>query len=159
MNWDAVSAVGQAVSALALIFVLGHAREEMRRATRQSRIEGSRELWLAQATHPELAGAIQRLWASSGGAPFPFVSNATAAGLTEADARQVMAFAWAAWHNFQGSIESADRLSPGVRDELDRTIRFNYGGTNPFAQWYESTRHRLNPDAVRYVDRVLAQPE
>src|SRR5215831_18930079 len=65
MEWDAIAAVGQAVSALALVLVLvqvRQAREEARHAAGQARLMGSREMFLATATNHQLADALARLW-------------------------------------------------------------------------------------------------
>src|SRR5262245_1213400 len=99
MNWDAIGAVGQAVSALALVLVLvqlWYARGEMRRAARQARADTSRALWLAQANDSGLAAAMETLWMSSTERA-PFVAYGMSAGLSAAQARQVMAYAWAGW--------------------------------------------------------------
>jgi hypothetical protein len=162
MNWDAIGAIGQAVSALALVFVLvqvRHAREEAQRAARQSRHDGMREIWLAQARQPDLLTAMHKLTVAMGGQPAPFIAYAVHAGLGEVEARQVAAYGWAVWQNIQASIESNERFSAGAREELDRTIVSNCAGTNPFAKWYEITKPRLNPDAVAYIEQVLARAE
>jgi ABC-type branched-subunit amino acid transport system substrate-binding protein len=160
MNWEAIGAMGQAVSALALVLVLvqvSYARGEMRRAARQSRADTSRELWLAQANDNGLSHAMETLWMSSN-ERMPFVAYAMACGLSAAEARQVLAYAWAGWQSFQAAIESAGHLSDGARDELNRNLRENYSGNTFHAKWYELMKWRLNPDAVRYIDRVLATP-
>jgi hypothetical protein len=46
MTWDAIGAIGQAASALALVFVMlqiRHARADSRRALSQSRAEAARQ--------------------------------------------------------------------------------------------------------------------
>ena len=63
MNWNAIGAVGQAVSALALVLVLmqlSDAREEMQRTANRARLEGTRDMFVVQATTPELSGALRR---------------------------------------------------------------------------------------------------
>ena len=107
MNWEAIGAIGQAVSALALVMVimqLRHARDEMQRTVRRARVDSSRDLFVATATHPELASALQRLTVSSGGPQWSFVSYAEDLGLMEAEARQVNSFQHALWRNFEASI-------------------------------------------------------
>ena len=70
MNWDAIAAIGQAVSALALVLVLfqvRQAREETLRSVGQARLFGSRDLFLTTATNKELASALARLRARPAG--------------------------------------------------------------------------------------------
>ena len=159
MSWDAIAAIGQAVSALALVIVLvqiRNAREEAQRSVGQARLFGSRDLFLVTATHPELASALTRLRDASGSAPVAFEDFATSLGLSNVEARQVSAFQSALWQNFQASIESAGRLTPGVRAELHNRLRYNYQQNRAFAKWWEISKPSLNPNAVRYVDAVLA---
>src|SRR4029434_3540006 len=107
MNWDAIAAIGQSVSALALVFVViqvRHARNELRRGARQDRIEGNRDTFFAQATNPQPASVIQRLCASTGSRPEPYIDHGVASRLTEGEARQVWAFVNGGWQTVQGSI-------------------------------------------------------
>src|SRR5262245_44500433 len=83
MNWDAIAALGQAVSGLALVLVFAqirHAREEMRRSVRQGRFDASRQLFVTTATNQPLASALARLWTQSGSPPIPFQEFATGHG-------------------------------------------------------------------------------
>ena len=156
MNWEAVAAIGQGVSALALVFVflqLRHARETMQQGARQNRLEATREVFLALATHPQLASAMERLGTSS--APMPFDRYTAASGLTEAEGRQVYAFASAVWQNYQGAIESIGLLSAGVREDVNNALRRLYSGNGVQAKWYELMKSQLNPDAVHYIDALI----
>jgi hypothetical protein len=124
MNWDAIAAVGQAVSALALVFVilqLRLARDEMRRATRQARRYGTQDLWVTQATHPDL---------DRRGHTTPLRSTCqTTLGLSPPAARRLYAMAWAGWHDSAAAVESVEHLSPGGREELHNTLPTNYART------------------------------
>ena len=160
MNWDAIAALGQATSALALVFVvvqIRHARDEMRRVARRDRLEATREMFLAQATHPQLASTIERSRSNLGIQADPFVNLAAASGFTGGEAHQLWAYAYGSWQNTQGAIESIDLLSSGVREDLDHRLRALYGHNGLNAKWYELTKTRLNSEAVRYIDEVLAQ--
>jgi len=71
--WEAIGAIGQAVSAFALFLVLiqvRHARNEIRRSASQARKDGSRSLWLASA-QPDLASVLTKAHVAAGGAPSP----------------------------------------------------------------------------------------
>jgi hypothetical protein len=161
MNWDAVAAIGQVVSAFALFLVLfqvRHARDEMRRSASQARKDGSRTLWLA-AAQPDLASVWSKAQAATGQKPSPAAQYLTGLGLTHAETRQVLANFMAIWQNIEMSVESRAHLSAGAREELRSSIQGNYG---PFSilgsKLYELVKPRLNRDAARYVDEVLAQP-
>ena len=160
MNWEAVGAIGQVVSAFALFLVLfqvRHARNEMRRSASQARKDGSRTLWLASA-QPDLASVITKAQAATGQKPSPAAQYLIDLGLTNAESRQIQANFMAIWQNIEMSVESRPHLSSGAREELRASIRGNYGPTNVLgSKLYEMTKSRLNQEAVRYVDEVLAQ--
>ena len=161
MNWDAIAAIGQAASALALVFVLiqvRHARAEVRRSISQSRTTNSRELIVLRATDERLMNILLKSSEKLG--PFsPPVTNAFVekAGLTVVEARVAFYDLLAWWQHRALAIKYIDELSEGERFEFDCGIRAFYG--DPLAKlWYETQKPRLNPVAARYIDNVLAQP-
>jgi hypothetical protein len=105
---------------------------------------------------PKVLISIKQFWDASSSPPRLFIEHLVSLGLTPTAAQQTNAYAFASWHNFQGSILSEEHLTSGMRDEIDRSIVFNYAH-GPFANWYAATKGRLNPDVVRYVDAVLAR--
>jgi hypothetical protein len=160
MNWNAVSAIGQAVSALALILVFVQVRdahEEMEIATNRARLEGTRDMFLAQATDGELGDAWSRARVASGIPPGAFFPYLKGLGLSDVDAYRVNAYQLATWNHFQIAIMTRDRLRPCVKAEFENQVRalFHSGIGR---KWYELAKQRLNPDAVGYVDSVLARP-
>lgn len=160
MNWDAIGAIGQGVSALALVLVLvqlRHAREQMQASARQSRFEPTRDVFLAQATNPQLASTLQKLFTSTGMPLNAFMQFVVRHGGTEGEARQAYSFTYTIWLGTEGTIETIGRLSSGVRREVDRRIVANFQTNSVGAKWYELSKPDLNPDAVRYVDKVLAE--
>jgi hypothetical protein len=159
MNWDAIAAIGQLVSAFALFLVMfqvRHARNEMRRSASQARKDSSRTLWLA-AAQPDLASVVSKAQAATGQKASPAVQYLMDLGLTSAEARQLYANFMANWQNIEMSFESRAHLSVGARDEWRSTIQSNYGISILGSKLYETVKSRLNRDAVRYVDEVLAQ--
>jgi hypothetical protein len=63
----------------------------------------------------------------------------------------------ARWNNTSQTILYIDELSPGDRAQFDRTTRGGF--SEPLVHlWYESAKGDYNPDVVRYVDNLLAQP-
>jgi hypothetical protein len=164
MNWEAIGAIGQVASALALVFVLvqvRHARETMEHAARQDRLDASRELWLTLAVHPEVATLIPRVNNAAGGEPglaSQFVEYTVGLGLTASEGQQLYSYIYGFWTNVEGSIASVGRLGSGMKIALDQRIADAFSrGNAPFGTWYQSMKSRLNPDAVRYVDNVLAR--
>lgn len=159
MNWNAVGAIGQAVSALALILVfvqVRDAREEMEIAANRARLEGTRDMFLAQATNAELGDVWSRAQVAGGTPPGPFLQYLKGLGLSDVDAYRVSAYQMATWQHIQITIMTRHRLSPGVKAEFENRVwgmfHNSIGG-----QWYELAKSRLNPDAVSYVDTVLAR--
>jgi hypothetical protein len=164
MNWEAIGAVGDALGAVAVFVTLGYlavqvryARQELVHATRQARSDAMRQVWLTQAAQPELADAFAKLFAAQGISLAPFATAAAAAGLSAAQARQLFASFWASWSHYEQMIESLEQLSGGARRQFDGTLRANLGPGGPASAWYATVRSRLNPDAVRYVDALLAR--
>ena len=108
--WDAIGAMGQVVSALALVFVLiqlRHAREEMQRTAGRARLEGTRDLFAIQAAHPELASFHVRAHRAAGGELGPFAEYVIGLGLTDVEARQWGAIAMAIWQNTRSTARDA----------------------------------------------------
>ena len=165
MNWEAVGAISDGVGAIAVFVTLGylavqvrHARDAMARSTRQARADAMRQVWLTQAGQPELAAAFAKLFAHHGVPLAPFGATAAAAGLSEAEARQVFASLWASWTHYEQVIEALDELTEGGRCQFNDTLRANLGAAGPSGTWYQTMRSRLNPTAVRYIDELLARP-
>ena len=168
MNWDAIGAMGQAVSALALIIVIvqvRHARSEVRRSISQTRAEGGRELLMSKANSADLCNLIAKVRTavgrkpSSGGATDFLGELVVTAGLTEAEALRLM-FDQEAWWQYRAqTILYIRDLSEGERFAFDESIRISYSPDGRFigARWYENRKSALNPDAVRYVENLLAQ--
>jgi hypothetical protein len=79
------------------------------------------------------------------------------AGSTVEEAVSLSAELQARWNNMSQTILYIDELSPGDRAQFDRTTR---GGFSELLVrlWYESAKGNYNPDVVRYVDNLLAQP-
>lgn len=164
MNWEAVGAISEGLGAVAVFATLGylaiqvrHTRLELVRSMQQARADAMRQVWLTQAAHPELATAFAKFFAYQGVRLGPFAEVATAAGLSEAGARQVYASLWASWTHYEQVIESIDEMTEGGRQQFNATLRFALSETGPSGAWYRSLRSRLNPTAVKYVEARLAE--
>ena len=66
--------------------------------------------------------------------------------------------AW--WWHQSHNIAYVDELPSAERLAFDREIRIRYHRqSNPVSKlWCESTKPRLNPEALRYIDNLLAKP-
>jgi len=161
MNWDAVGAVGQGVSALALVFVLvqlRHAREEMRRSVSQTRADVGRELWMIRAESPQLDGLLARTEVALSGQHSPFIAELAAkANITSDEASQLFSYQYAWWFYQAQVIPFAKDLRAGERVQFNNGIRIMYTFRHLSRLWYQTHKNILDPDAVRYVDNLLAQ--
>lgn len=98
MGWDAIAAIGQAVSAFALVFVLvqvRHARQEMRRSISQARANVGRELWMLRADNPQLSGLLLRIDAALRQENPLMAEIAAKANVTPEEAMQAFCHEWA----------------------------------------------------------------
>ena len=109
------------------------------------------------AAQPDLASVWTKAFAAAGGKPSPAAQYLIDLGLTIAETRQVQANFMAIWQNIEMSVESRAHLSSSAREELRASIRGNYGSSILGSKLYEMSKPRLNQEAVRYVDEVLAQ--
>jgi len=78
MNWEAIGAIGQAVSALALIVVIvqvRHARAETRRSMSQGRAAAVRELCMHRSGNEHLNTANRKAFVALGGQDRPFAKG------------------------------------------------------------------------------------
>jgi hypothetical protein len=60
----------------------------------------------------------------------------------------------ALWHQRANTLRNVDLLSAGERTGFETSIRYNYHSHAISRLWYESTRPRLNPEFVRYIDSL-----
>src|SRR5262245_36217144 len=155
--WNAIGAIGQAVSALALVFLfvqIGHARAEARRALSQGRAEAVRDL-IKWSSEERMNRIVVKANAALNPLPEPTLSvlmDRTGLPLEEA----LVVFYWQlAWwnHTVQG-ISSVNELPAMER------MQFDYGvvarlGSGIGRLFYEQVRSLSHPDAIQYVDRVL----
>jgi hypothetical protein len=63
--------------------------------------------------------------------------------------------AW--WQQRLQIIPYLEQRSKDERAGFDFAVRRIYGGTPVSRLWYECNKATLRPDAVRYVDTLLAQ--
>ena len=161
MNWEAIGAIGEVFGAMALFLVLlqvRHARAEVRRSISHGRAEVARELMLNHVNNERLTHIYSKVATGLGAEPIPFVEALKVrSGITAEEAVSVL---WneAAWWQYRvQAIIYVNELTTAERIAFDGTLH-SYK-ENPLRRlWYETTKPTLNPDAVRYIDNLLAQP-
>ena len=162
MDWNAIGAIGQAVSAVALLFVVlqvRHARVEMTRATRAARTDTLLGILQSQVSDASRTELLLRARQALGGSPGPFQSLLMErAGLTEAEAHRIQMH-YTIWHQYYAEkvISYSSELSSADLFQANVGIRAHFG-SSVGSLWFETMKPSLNPDSVRYIDNLLAQP-
>jgi len=185
MNWNAVGAVGQILGSLATFVTVGYlviqvhdAEREMKRSIAQSRAERNIELNLVGATNERLAeihlkgnlaliagkppatvdsSITPQLAEALKSAP-PFIADATMQlGLTLVETAMLGAEQAARWNNVSYTMLYLDELPQGEREQFDSTTRGSF--SEPLVRfWFEHSKSSFSPEAVRYIDSLLAKP-
>jgi hypothetical protein len=170
MNWEEVSAIGQVLGSIAVFITLGylavqlrHSRAEVRRSITQARAGSTREMAMHTANNEKLQTYILHASAALGGAGGPggppFVAELMErTGLSAEGAFTIFWNEMAWWYTRTQQIPYLEELPAGERAAFEGGIRGNYRIRPLGRLWLESTKDQLNPDAVRYVDNLLAQP-
>ena len=165
--WDAIGAIGQVLGSMAVFVTLGylavqvrHARSEMQRSLSQGRGEAIRGLLMAQATDERLTGINAKAHAALGSTPLPFVAALMhRAGLTVEEASSLLGAQAAFWNYRLQVIPYVHDLPAPDRLAFDWATRGAYGRPGVGRLFYETLiRPTGHPDAVRYIDDLLAQP-
>jgi hypothetical protein len=162
MNWDAVAAVGQAVSALALFGVLiqvSHARTEARRSVLDA-MSHSLISVLTMSLDERYQRANVKAHAALGGERHPFVATLMDdAALTEEEANLILNREGAMWHSMAQAIRNVDSLKRDDVAALEANLRRLYAKSPVGRLWYHHAKGGVvaNPHVMRYVDDALAQ--
>ena len=165
MNWEVVGALGEVLGSIAVFLTLGYlavqvryARREVQRSISQSRADNVLDLLLNRADNERLTGLNSRANKRLMGQPIPFVNELVArTGLSEEEAYRLFSEQMAWWNYRSQVIAYIDELPDGERIQFDAAIRRFFG--HPVARlWYQTLRPTLSPEAVRYVDDVMARP-
>ena len=161
MSWEAIGAIGEAFSAIGLFFVLMQvrfARAETRRSVVQHRSDALRDIYLHRATSERLLAARAKVQASFGlqgsGA---FFSSLEERGFTFEEVGALFNDEMAMLLYRQSGILHIEQLPTGERYAFDAGIRQYYGRSPVGRLFYETMKPAINPDAVAYIDRVIAQ--
>jgi hypothetical protein len=167
MNWDAIGAIGQTLGSVAVFVTLGYlavqarnTRDEARRSVSQYRADGLRQIFMTRAVDARLAAirvkgetALRR-----DVDPDPFEQVLVARGLTREEATALFYDELALYNARYPTVYHLNQLSDGQRWEFDSALRGHYGSPGISCAWYQSVKEFLNPEVVRYIDNLLAQP-
>ena len=145
MNWEAISAIGQVVGALAVVISLIYLAREIRsnaRASRAAAMEtGSR--WLAQLVeHPHLRELYYR-----GIQDFESLQGADLLGFSALMTQLFRMFSEAYFQRSEGHLE------PRVWREVDANLR-EFNGYPGVQAWWRSRSHLFSEEFVNYVNEV-----
>jgi hypothetical protein len=164
MNWDAIAAVGQVLGSIAVFITLGylavqvgHARAESRRALSQARAEALRDLQIWSCDE-RINAVVTKAQAAFGAELGPMQAALVQEGFTREEATLLNLHQVAQWSYRVSIIPSVDELPDMERRQFEWMISGNYGSPGVARVFYETwIRPNAHPDAVRYVDNLLAQ--
>lgn len=165
MNWDAISAIGSLLGAVAvgatllyLALEVKHARKEVQRSISQARAQTVRDLLMFRATNDNLANHYVKATLAIAGSPPSFVSAvAEKTGLKIEEASELYWEQLAWWQYRLEVIPYVHELSESAREEFEAGILQNYGRQPIEKLFYESAKPNLPAEAVRYIDEILAR--
>ena len=158
MNWEAIEAVGQAVSALALVVVIVQLRmsaAESLRSIRESRWDDLRQARMQQAQSEWLNYVVAKATRTYGEPP-PYEAELVRRGLTEGEACAFNAWMHSWWFSDTQNIAQIDKLTKGERATFDAIMRSQYR-SGLRSHYVEMNRELLNSDAVRYIENLMGQ--
>ena len=161
-NWLQILGNFGVVVGLILVAVqINQNSEQIQQTASLSRAEAARELFFNRINNEQLGSTYEKLTAAGLDAATSnplFAKLMKEADLTEREAGMLLDEQYAWWLFYEQMILNMDRLSAGQRTAVHFGLRSAYEGTKWRAFWYQSMKPYLNPDAVRYVDNLLAQP-
>ena len=164
MSWDAVGAIGELVGSLAVLVTLAyvaiqvrHTRAQLEVSIQQKRYDTFRELLLETLRNPELRRTYDKTGKVYSAEIQSLDELFQLAELTREEMAMFRNHQLAFWQYRIETIEQIQNLTQVQKDEFDRGIRRIYG-SSPARLWYETVRKNgSNPEAVKYIDAVLAQ--
>jgi len=166
MNWDAIGAISESLGAAAVLLTLGylavqvrHARRELQHSLSQSRADTHRELAMNLSNDYRLMALYSKANAAVGTLLHPFVEDLMQRA--EMTMEEVWPVYWnqVAWWQYRVQVIAyVDELPSGQRAAFEREIRVHYAMHPLFSRWYALSQPMLDPDAVRYIDNLPAQP-
>jgi hypothetical protein len=136
-----------------------HARSDSQRALSQGRTEAVRELNSLFVDEKVRTSWEKALIVLEAPLPPDMTVLMERAKLTHEEAIVVGVVARMNWGYKTQTIPYVDELPAIERDAFEKSIRRLYGPNGgPHRVFYETNKSMQHPDAVRYVDNLLAQP-
>jgi hypothetical protein len=163
MNWEALGAIGETLGAAAVFVTLAylavqvrHARRETQRALSQGRGEAIRSLQ-ALFCDERINRVHVKANVALGSTPNPVVATlVNQAGLTREEAQLLVVAEVSFWSYVIQIIPNIDELSAIERTQFEIGVRARL--LAPVGRlYYEFQKDTAHPDAIRYVDGVLAR--
>lgn len=171
MNWDAIGAIGQMLGSVVVLVTLGYlatqisqVRIQMVREASKSRWDALRDIQLALFASPDYLRSYDkaaRSFAADAGMPAitPLGRKMIEEiGIPPEAMRQFNSLQWALWFYREQGIELIGDLAPAQRIQFEHAARNQLSPWTPERAWYGQNKPHLNPDAVCYIDDLLAQP-
>ena len=160
MNWDAIGAIGQAVSALALIVVIVQVRlstSETLRSIRADHSDDLRRTLMDQAHSEFLCRVLAKGSRAYDDQMLPFAKELIERGLAPEEASAFDAWCHSWFIADTQHITHIDKLTKAERQKFDFILRQAHR-SGARARYLELNREMMNADAVRYIDNLLAHP-
>ena len=165
MNWDEVGAIGQVLGSLAVFITLGylaiqvrHGRSDTQRSIIATRGETLRQLVMVKVTDERVLNLNLKVQTLLGAPQQPFAEQLMErTGITTEEAHLLWweQFAW--WNYRTHTLPYLHELPLGAQQHF--VIGMKGYRVDPLLRlWFDTSRFFLDPDAVRYVDNLLAQP-
>ena len=150
MNWEAISAIGQIVGALAVVVSLIYLAREIRSNARRSRVASLETVirWLGQlAEHPDLRELYYR-----GLQDFESLKGADLLGFS--------ALMLQLFHIYQESYfqRLEGHLKPRLWREVEGTLR-EFNGYPGVQAWWRYRSHLFSEEFAKFVDQVQQTAE
>lgn len=150
MNWDAIGAIGELLSAVAVLVTLlylavqiRNARKEMQQSVLQYRDQAVQTLMLEQVRSPILASAFAKA-ADTFGANQITSAIRDAADLTQEQAQAFVSYYIAWWFYRAETIRNIGELTPSQLEDFDLNIFNNYSrGLGKI--WFEIWKDTRSP--------------
>ncbi|MBL4709274.1 MAG: hypothetical protein JKY48_12635, partial [Flavobacteriales bacterium] len=160
MNWEAISAIGEILGALAVVITLGylalqirHTRLEAADISRQSRAEGVREITLAIGLNEEMS----KLWLKASQSEAIYKEIGESINMSASEFARVdnvsLAWIWMHWGQW-AAIKTAEDLA-----ELKHIIGIYYSAPPVSITWGKSPMGKglLDEGFVSFVDEMLEE--
>ena len=163
MNWEAIGAIGELLSAIAVLATLiylavqvRNTKYELRRSFLQNRDNAVRELLLEGMRNSAFVSASSKAINTVGGGRPGLEAVKSIEGISDEEA-QVLATNQVAWWFYRvETVNNIDLLPSDERDDFDRHLRSVYlNGVGKV--WWDSWKETLEPDhpTRKYVEKVL----